>query len=368
MNKKISQFDVLSVLTDGYYIPVVRNNQNYKFDIVFLKTFITKTDLGLGAVDNTSDSNKPISIATQAALSAINITLAGKSALGHTHQMSDVSGLIDHFAGYSRINHRHNVTDIDGLTLPNMSLYVTIQDMLLRTTEPRVLELIAQNMTGGVDLGPINARIDALSLRVGLNETATSANTGNILVHSQQLTSLDARVTALENATPPVTGGGFPYQTMRIPFGPTGKLSYYQLLEQNQPSFSIALPYNMLIVSVGITLEPNAGGGNSGTVYNINVNQPVDPVFHINGVPLTVPAAGINWTATNHYNFDLVNDMNLPAPIICGVVNPSLNEPFNATGVMTDLYIGMNGLFDSWVSMDCNIYITLVWEPLVSPY
>lgn len=41
---------------------------------------LTKSDIGLGNVDNTSDANKPISIATQAALD-------GKSATGHNHDL-----------------------------------------------------------------------------------------------------------------------------------------------------------------------------------------------------------------------------------------------------------------------------------------
>jgi len=47
---------------------------------------ITKADLGLGNVDNTSDANKPISTATQTALD-------GKAASSHAHAISDVTGL-----------------------------------------------------------------------------------------------------------------------------------------------------------------------------------------------------------------------------------------------------------------------------------
>jgi hypothetical protein len=53
---------------------------------------LTKTDVGLGSVDNTTDLGKPISTATSTAL-------AGKSATGHTHIESDVSGLVSDLAG-----------------------------------------------------------------------------------------------------------------------------------------------------------------------------------------------------------------------------------------------------------------------------
>lgn len=48
---------------------------------------VTKNDVGLGNVDNTSDADKPISIATQAALD-------GKSAVGHKHLGADITDLL----------------------------------------------------------------------------------------------------------------------------------------------------------------------------------------------------------------------------------------------------------------------------------
>jgi hypothetical protein len=47
---------------------------------------LTKTDVGLANVDNTSDANKPLSTASTTAL-------AGKAATVHTHAESDVTGL-----------------------------------------------------------------------------------------------------------------------------------------------------------------------------------------------------------------------------------------------------------------------------------
>lgn len=47
---------------------------------------VTAAGIGLGSVDNTSDLNKPVSTATQAALD-------GKAAITHTHVINDVTGL-----------------------------------------------------------------------------------------------------------------------------------------------------------------------------------------------------------------------------------------------------------------------------------
>ena len=48
---------------------------------------VTKAQVGLGNVDNTSDLNKPISNATQSALD-------GKASLSHTHGKEDLSGVV----------------------------------------------------------------------------------------------------------------------------------------------------------------------------------------------------------------------------------------------------------------------------------
>ncbi|NBX31428.1 MAG: hypothetical protein EBR07_01675 [Planctomycetes bacterium] len=66
---------------------------------------LTKADLGLGNVDNTSDVAKPISSATQAALN-------GKAATSHTHPTSDVAGLDSALAGKAATSHTHTASQI----------------------------------------------------------------------------------------------------------------------------------------------------------------------------------------------------------------------------------------------------------------
>jgi hypothetical protein len=83
-------------------------------------TSVTKSDIGLGNVDNTSDVNKPISTAVQTALN-------GKQAAGsyapasHTHGISDVNGLQTALDGkqasgsYAAASHTHGISDVNGL-------------------------------------------------------------------------------------------------------------------------------------------------------------------------------------------------------------------------------------------------------------
>lgn len=62
---------------------------------------LTAADVGLANVDNTSDANKPVSSATQAALnskadsSALTSGLAGKANSGHTHTSADITNLTE---------------------------------------------------------------------------------------------------------------------------------------------------------------------------------------------------------------------------------------------------------------------------------
>ena len=82
MSKKISELETLRELLGDELFVVVDGNSNYNttlYDILdFIRSNLTKYDVGLGNVDNTSDLEKPISLATQAALDQ-------KSPLVHDH-------------------------------------------------------------------------------------------------------------------------------------------------------------------------------------------------------------------------------------------------------------------------------------------
>lgn len=75
---------------------------------------ITKSMVGLGNVDNTSDAAKPVSTATQTALDA-------KAAASHTHVIADVTGLQTALDGkqasgsYAATVHTHAIADVTGL-------------------------------------------------------------------------------------------------------------------------------------------------------------------------------------------------------------------------------------------------------------
>lgn len=54
---------------------------------------ITASNIGLGNVDNTSDADKPVSVAQQEAIDNIQNQLNDKANKAHTHSISDVTNL-----------------------------------------------------------------------------------------------------------------------------------------------------------------------------------------------------------------------------------------------------------------------------------
>ncbi len=89
-----------------------------------------RANLGLGNVDNTSDANKPISTAAQAALdgkantshthavagvTGLQAALDGKAAASHGHAISDVTGLQSALDGKAASSHTHSISQVTGL-------------------------------------------------------------------------------------------------------------------------------------------------------------------------------------------------------------------------------------------------------------
>lgn len=70
---------------------------------------LAKGDVGLGNVDNTSDTSKPVSSATQTALN-------GKANSVHTHAISDVTNLQSSLDAKAALSHTHTASQISDST------------------------------------------------------------------------------------------------------------------------------------------------------------------------------------------------------------------------------------------------------------
>lgn len=77
VNQKISELPSASSPGNNDVLAGVQSNTTKKFTLSALKTFfqsgLTKSSVGLGNVDNTSDANKPVSTAQQAAIDAAKV-------------------------------------------------------------------------------------------------------------------------------------------------------------------------------------------------------------------------------------------------------------------------------------------------------
>jgi len=73
---------------------------------VYVETGITPAQIGLGNVDNTSDANKPISNATQAALDAIAGSVGDVT---YRQEAEPLTGLADGDTWYQFVAHKYYV-------------------------------------------------------------------------------------------------------------------------------------------------------------------------------------------------------------------------------------------------------------------
>lgn len=108
-SKTISQLDLFqaSDMVDirSLGVPTQVGNKNYQVLISQICEAITKADIGLDLVDNTSDKNKPVSDATQRELDR-------KALVNHTHTISSVVGLAERFAEFFTKNDQIPLTNL----------------------------------------------------------------------------------------------------------------------------------------------------------------------------------------------------------------------------------------------------------------
>jgi hypothetical protein len=113
ISKKISEIELLLNPTGLEQTVVVADGRNHRLTLNTIKSLVTKTDLGLDKVNNTSDIEKPIS-------ALVALALGGKAPVNHTHLMSDVQGLTAYITSeltrmasmLAAANHTHQISDI----------------------------------------------------------------------------------------------------------------------------------------------------------------------------------------------------------------------------------------------------------------
>lgn len=109
MGTKISDFFELQLFTGEEEAVLALNGVNYKFKLKNIKTLISKQDLQIDKVDNTSDADKPISVLTQEALD-------GKAPTQHNHTVGQVEGLSQALADKAAAEHTHTIDQVQDLS------------------------------------------------------------------------------------------------------------------------------------------------------------------------------------------------------------------------------------------------------------
>lgn len=140
-------------------------------------TGLTKAQVGLSNVDNTSDANKPISTAAQTALNGkantththaisdttgLQAALDGKAATSHTHTIANVTGLQTAIDGKAATSHVHSGADITSGTVADARLSTAAQGSIGVTTWATTNYAVtyAESMT----LTPTNGKTQAITL------------------------------------------------------------------------------------------------------------------------------------------------------------------------------------------------------------
>lgn len=120
-SKPISQLQELTAITGEELLPVVSQGKTKRIALNKLKQIITKQDVGLTNVDDTSDLNKPVSVLQRSAINE-------KADRIHDHPLGEVRGLPEALSLLAEKNHSHDPSDIVNL---DQTIIDVVQDAVV---------------------------------------------------------------------------------------------------------------------------------------------------------------------------------------------------------------------------------------------
>ena len=217
---------------------------------------LSKADIGLGLVDNTSDASKPVSTAQATALS-------GKAATVHTHSQADVTGLTAALAGKSDTAHTHTSAGVTDFTEAvqdavasllaagtNVTLnYDDAGNTLTVTAAGGSFDAEAARDALGVALvgvGNITVTVNDALDTITISTTATANATDAALRDRATHTGTQAASTISDFAAA---------ADARVAAGITGKLDTSAAPELIRDTIATAL-----VAGTNVTITPNDGG------------------------------------------------------------------------------------------------------------
>lgn len=180
-NQKISELPAVSSAAASDVLAGVKSNTTSKFPLSVLKTFfqsgLTKASVGLGNVDNTSDANKPVSTAQQAAIDGrvpITRTVNGKSLSADI--VLDAVGSITLSLSWSGSGPFTQVVTVTGTTVTENSM-ISFQPTAAQLTQlmtDGVTALTIENNNGTLTAYALGAAPStAMTIACAVTEVAT---------------------------------------------------------------------------------------------------------------------------------------------------------------------------------------------------
>lgn len=201
MADKISQLTEVATLTGEEDVPVASGGHTLRFKLKNVAELITKDTVGLGAVDNTADIDKPVSRETQSKLNekaplnhshAIgNVTgltnaLSEKAEAVHDHEISEVDGLGLALAGKAPTNHQHALADVAGLTDELGKKSAVGHTHAITEVAGLADELLSLEgeVSGKAEALHTHSYIDVTGLKAYIEEVSASAGAGDVTVNN----------------------------------------------------------------------------------------------------------------------------------------------------------------------------------------
>lgn len=237
LNSKANTSSLAAVATSGSYNDLTDKPAAGAVSSVAGRTgavVLTKSDVGLSNVDNTSDTNKPISSATQTALNAkantahthtvsdvsnLQSALDGKALTIHTHSIANVTNLQDSLDAKADELHNHAIADVTNLQTTLDGKAATVHTHAIADTSGLQGALDAKagtahthddlvtdsDLTSALedksDVGHSHAVSDVTNLQSSLDAKASASHTHTIADTSGLQTALDSKASSSHNHT-----------------------------------------------------------------------------------------------------------------------------------------------------------------------
>ena len=265
---------------------------------------LTKDDIGLGNIDNTSDANKPISIATQ---SGLNL----KSSVGHTHTYSDISNFstgVDSILSTSLIAGSNIVLNYDTLA---DTLSISTSGLQPAGDYANAAHTHSINNINGLQtaldnkqtIGNYATNTDITNLQTQINNKQPSGNYS--LVGHQHISS---DISDFENRVVSIVATGVPLEYLATsvlvhnnPTDVTGNFSnitkeYIHIFTSGAVGYKLILP-----TAISNKAQYTLKNKTSDTIYLYpQISQTIDGYdsigLNINNMSISVISDGSNWT------------------------------------------------------------------------